>query len=136
MAIYTQDDNKYLLTKRFFEDAATHQLADGSNNTDSLDITCPVHLLHGMQDPVVPYQNSVELASRIWSNNVQVVFSKASDHHFSQPDDIQLLFETVDLLTFGQPDIRDLAINSWSAFSSYPVAPDTLASRPKVIRKY
>ncbi|ELU01676.1 hypothetical protein CAPTEDRAFT_228211 [Capitella teleta] len=139
MAVYTNedDDRTYVLTKRFYDEAAQHRLlpkhqqdADGE-----LFITCPVHLLHGMQDDVVPYTSSVALANQVFTQNVQLVFSKSSNHRFSQPDDIQLLFETLDLLIYGQPDIRDLALNSWSSFSQYP-GDDHLVSRAKVLRKY
>ena len=115
-ALVTEGDYTYLITKRFMDDARKHTLTE----SEDLHITCPVHLLHGLHDDVIPYQNSVDLAQKLWTQDVQVVFSKAGGHHFTQASDIQLVFETLDLLVFGASDVRELAITSWSSVSRYP----------------
>jgi len=59
---------------------------------------CPVRILHGMQDQVVPFQRGVELAELIDSRNLDLTLRKSGDHRLSQPEDLQLLGQTLDKL--------------------------------------
>ena len=72
-----------------------------------------------MEDAAVPYDVSLRVASALWSNDVNVTLSKLSDHRFSQPEDIQLLFEMLDYLIHGAEGARELAIRSWQSFTIY-----------------
>lgn len=53
-----------------------------------LEVDCPVHLLHGMQDADVPWQTSVRLAERLSSDDVVVELIKAGDHRLSTAADL------------------------------------------------
>ena len=71
-------------------------------------MTCPVVILHGVQDESVPYkantdiihgskikasllQNSIEIMNKLKTDNVELVFSKQADHHFSDPNSFLIL---------------------------------------------
>lgn len=56
-----------------------------------VDITAPVHLLHGMQDDEVPWQTATRLAEKLASPDVQVSLVRNAGHRFSEPDQIALL---------------------------------------------
>jgi pimeloyl-ACP methyl ester carboxylesterase len=72
--------------------------ADGQANLllgGEIALDCPVRLLHGQQDPDVPWEISLELANRLRSADVQVTLIKDGDHRLSRDEDIALLLRTV-----------------------------------------
>lgn len=58
-------------------------------------LTCPVRLLHGQQDPDVPWEVSLRLADALCSADVQVTLIKDGDHRLSRDQDIALLLRTL-----------------------------------------
>ena len=58
-------------------------------------ITCPVRLIHGQQDPDVPWELSLRLARALRSADVQVTLIKDGDHRLSREQDIALLLRTL-----------------------------------------
>ncbi len=66
--------------------------------TGEIPITCPVRLLHGQRDTDVPWDISVQLADKLRSDDVQVIFVKNGDHRLSREQDIALLIATVEQL--------------------------------------
>lgn len=71
---------------RFWLDAQRHLLLDGP-----IAVTCPVRLLHGEDDPDVPWQISQRLARQLRSDDIQVTLVKHGDHRLSRVADIALL---------------------------------------------
>ncbi len=72
--------------------------ADGQNNRlldSEIALDCPVRMLHGQQDPDVPWRNSLMLAERLRSDDVQVVLVKDGDHRLSRDGDIALLLDII-----------------------------------------
>jgi pimeloyl-ACP methyl ester carboxylesterase len=65
---------------------------------DEIPLDCPVRLLHGQQDPDVPWDISMQLADRLRSDDVQVTLIKDGEHRLSREQDIALLIATVDQL--------------------------------------
>ena len=71
--------------------------ADGQANrlmAGEIAIDCPVRLLHGQQDPEVPWEISLELAALLRSADVQVTLIKDGDHRLSRDGDVALLLRT------------------------------------------
>ena len=62
-------------------------------------LDCPVRLLHGQDDDVVPPEISLRLARALRSPDVQVTLVKGGDHRLSRDCDIALLLRTVAALT-------------------------------------
>ncbi len=58
-------------------------------------LACPVRLLHGQRDDVVPWRTALAIAERVTSADCRVVLIKDGDHRLSRPQDIALLRETV-----------------------------------------
>jgi len=83
-------EEPYTYTRALLEDGAQHMLL---NHTVELD--CPVRLLHGIRDDSVPWQNSLDLATALISNDVEVTLVKTGDHRLSGANDIARLRETV-----------------------------------------
>jgi pimeloyl-ACP methyl ester carboxylesterase len=70
----------------FFADAECHGRLDGS-----IDLTCPVRLLHGKQDTDVPWEISLRLKAALRSADVQVTLVEDGDHRLSRDSDIALI---------------------------------------------
>lgn len=62
---------------------------------NEIPIDCPVRLVHGQNDPDVPWETSVKLAAALRSSDVQTLLIKDGDHRLSRDADIALLIYTV-----------------------------------------
>lgn len=71
---------EYPITKKLIEDGRKHLLLHAP-----VLLTCPVQLLHGMQDVDVPYHISEELLQRIPHDDVTLTLLKGGDHRLSTP---------------------------------------------------
>ena len=80
----------YVTTRRFWESGERNLLL-GSE----IGIDCAVRLLHGQADADVPWRNSLRLAERLRSADVQAILIKDGDHRLSRDPDIGLLIGTV-----------------------------------------
>lgn len=61
-----------------------------------LPIRCPVHLLHGQEDPDVPWSTSLRLAARLESPAVTVELIKDGDHRLSREEDLRRIASALD----------------------------------------
>jgi pimeloyl-ACP methyl ester carboxylesterase len=80
----------YLYTRKLIEDGRRHLLLHAP-----VPLRCPVRLLHGMQDPDVPWRQSLALAERLESADVQLLLVKDGDHRLSTERDLVLLERTI-----------------------------------------
>jgi pimeloyl-ACP methyl ester carboxylesterase len=70
----------------------------GQNNrqlTGAIAIDCPVRLIHGQNDPDVPWDISMQLARQLRSSDVQTILLKDGDHRLSRDQDIAVLINVV-----------------------------------------
>lgn len=74
----------------FWRDGQAQRLLDGE-----ILVECPVRLIHGQQDPDVPWELSLRLAAALRSADVQVTLIKDGDHRLSRERDIALLLRTL-----------------------------------------
>src|SRR5262245_17414879 len=79
------------ITRALIEDGRRHLLLRGS-----IDIRCPVRLLHGMADPDVPWETSARLTERLMSTDVTVTLIKDGDHRLSREEDLQQMFAAIE----------------------------------------
>jgi pimeloyl-ACP methyl ester carboxylesterase len=79
-----------IITRGLIEDGRTNLLLQRA-----IPLHCPVRLLHGQQDPDVPWETALNLAQSLESKDVRVTFIKDGDHRLSRPQDIALLRETL-----------------------------------------
>ncbi len=61
-------------------------------------IDCPVRLIHGQNDPDVPWDISMQLAKCLRSSDVQTILIKDGNHRLSRDQDIALLIDVVSKL--------------------------------------
>ena len=70
----------------FFADAECHLRLEGT-----IDLACPVRLIHGKADADVPFDISLRLKAALGSGDVQVTLVEDGDHRLSRDSDIALL---------------------------------------------
>jgi pimeloyl-ACP methyl ester carboxylesterase len=87
-------DEPYVITHRLIEEGRQHLIL-----RDTIAINRPVRLLHGMADPDVPFNVSVQLATRLASGDVQLRLIKDGDHRLARPQDLALLFDEIATLS-------------------------------------
>ncbi|AKM08971.1 alpha/beta fold hydrolase [Croceicoccus naphthovorans] len=74
----------------FHADAKGHLLL-----SEPIELTCPVRLLHGQNDPDVPWQTSLMVAEKLTGDDVHIHLVKDGDHRLSRESDIALLLSIV-----------------------------------------
>ncbi|HTP85215.1 MAG TPA: alpha/beta hydrolase [Alphaproteobacteria bacterium] len=84
-------EKPYSITLNLIEDGRRHLLL-----RNTIDLACPVRLLHGMRDPDVPWQRSLMLAEKLATPDVRVELVKDGDHRLSREQDLTLLCKTVE----------------------------------------
>jgi dipeptidyl aminopeptidase/acylaminoacyl peptidase len=50
-----------------------------------------VRLIHGLEDPDVPWQTALEIQRRLASSDVEVILVKGGGHRLSEPADLARL---------------------------------------------
>lgn len=85
-----------IITRALIEDGRNHLILDRP-----IAIDAPVRIIHGQQDPDVPWAQSLELAERLNSPDVLVHLRKDGDHRLSREQDIAFLVATVANLVEG-----------------------------------
>jgi pimeloyl-ACP methyl ester carboxylesterase len=80
----------YLITRNLIVEGRAHLVM-----RQAIPLTCPVRLLHGINDAEVPYRTSLDLAARISSADVRVTLIKDGDHRLSRDADLALLTATL-----------------------------------------
>jgi pimeloyl-ACP methyl ester carboxylesterase len=87
-------DDPYVTTLGFWQSGQALRLLDAP-----IAIPCPVRLLQGQEDAVVPWGTALRVAERLLSADVQTLLIKDGDHRLSREQDIAILIRTVgDLL--------------------------------------
>jgi pimeloyl-ACP methyl ester carboxylesterase len=83
-------DSPYVTTRAFWESGEALKLLGGE-----IAISCPVRLLHGLDDSDVPWRISLRLTETLRSADVQTLLVKGGDHRLSRETDIALLLRAV-----------------------------------------
>lgn len=84
-------ESDYPITQALISEGRNHLLMH-----DTIAIDCPVHLLHGMLDPDVPWRLSLELQEKLRRNDAEVTLLKDGDHRMSSPHALALIRHAVE----------------------------------------
>ncbi|MEP1229785.1 MAG: alpha/beta hydrolase [Litorimonas sp.] len=81
-------DEPYAYSKALIEDGRARQILDAP-----ISLPCPVHILSGALDPVVPTAYAAKLLDVLDLNKSHVHFTKVAgaDHSLSRPNDLRLI---------------------------------------------
>ncbi len=94
--IPAEEGSPYKITQQFIQDSQRHRILNGSIFVD-----CPVHLLHGLADRSVAWQQSVRLAEQLRSKAVEVLLLKGGDHRLSTEPHLKVLERVIRRLVIG-----------------------------------
>ena len=81
----------YPITKNLIDEARSHLVLRGP-----IPLTCPARLIHGLEDPDVPWQTALALQEKLASADVSVTLVKGAGHRLSEPADLVRLRMTLD----------------------------------------
>lgn len=84
----------YPITRALIEEGRSHLI-----ESTPFDPGCPIRILHGMRDPDVPWERSLELAELLTGDDVGVTLLKDGDHRLSRPRELARLMAAIDELT-------------------------------------
>jgi acetyl esterase/lipase len=82
---YSQEP--YAVTRTLIEDGERHLFGEGP-----VPLNVPVRILHGCQDPDVPWRHSLALLGVIACPDMHLTLIKDGDHRLSRTQDLNLLF--------------------------------------------
>jgi pimeloyl-ACP methyl ester carboxylesterase len=80
----------YPITRALIEEGRNHLLLGRMIETG-----CPVRILQGVQDADVPWNQAVELTSRLAQDDVVLTLVKDGDHRLSRAEDLERLLKAV-----------------------------------------
>jgi alpha-beta hydrolase superfamily lysophospholipase len=86
----TYCDGPTAITKAMIDDGERHLSGDAP-----IPLSAPVRILHGCQDPDIPWQRSLTLLSRAGCPDTRLTLIKDGEHRLSRPQDLALLFSTL-----------------------------------------
>ncbi|MBI1213374.1 MAG: alpha/beta fold hydrolase [Alphaproteobacteria bacterium] len=85
------DPEPYPITRALIEDGRKNLLLDGP-----IPLRMPIHILHGMSDPDVPWAHALRLVERLASSDVTLELIKGGDHRLSSAPEIARLENRID----------------------------------------
>ena len=80
----------YPITLALIEDGKNHLLLD-----NPIPINCPVHILQGMADNIVPWTHAPRIVTALYSTEVTLTLTKDGDHSLSRDSDLEKLKKAV-----------------------------------------
>ncbi len=86
-------DFRLPMTARLLDEARNHLVLRAP-----LPLNAPVHLLQGQRDADVPWGHALRLAEGLSGADVRVTLIKDGDHRLSRPQDLALLWQTVETM--------------------------------------
>jgi pimeloyl-ACP methyl ester carboxylesterase len=87
-------DGPYPVTRTLIEDGRGHLI-----RTAPFDPGRPVHIIHGREDPDVPFEHTLDLAAHLSGGWTRVTAVPDGEHRLSRPEDIALLLAIIAELT-------------------------------------
>ena len=60
-------------------------------NKSKIDINCPIRIIHGLIDPVVPYEKSLNFAKKVESQDVKLYMEKNMNHDLTLKNNLNAL---------------------------------------------
>ena len=84
-------DGPYAITRSLIEDGRIHLIGDAP-----YDPGCPVRILHGLQDPDVPYEHSLDLVAHLSGDWTRMTAIPDGEHRLSRPEDLEQMFSLIE----------------------------------------
>jgi esterase/lipase len=89
-------DDPYIITRALIDDGAHQCILHAP-----IDINCPVILLQSKCDTAVQWEKALKIQDKLTSDRVDVILLKDGDHSLSRPQDLKLLGQSIERLTYA-----------------------------------
>lgn len=86
-------DGPYPITRTLIEDGRKHLIS-----AEPFDPGRPVHILHGLLDPDVPWEHTLDLVAHLSGDWTRVTAIPDGEHRLSRPQDLEALTSVLDRL--------------------------------------
>jgi pimeloyl-ACP methyl ester carboxylesterase len=86
-------DEPYAITRLLIEEGRHHLISSAP-----FDPGRPIHVLHGLQDPDVPWEHTLDLVAHLSGDWTTVSAVPDGDHRLSRPEDLERLTGILDVL--------------------------------------
>ena len=86
-------DGDYAISRRLIEEGRDHLIGDSP-----FDPGRPIHVLHGLLDPDVPWEHTLDLVAHLTGDHVRVSAVPDGEHRLSRPEDLALMIRTLEAL--------------------------------------
>lgn len=96
-------DGPYPITRGLIEEGRNHRIG-----LEPYDPGCPVRIIHGLQDPDVPYEHSLDLVAHLSGDWTRMTAVPDGEHRLSRPEDLDTLLSLV-------REVVELAIGATAA---------------------
>jgi pimeloyl-ACP methyl ester carboxylesterase len=83
-------DGPYPITRALIEDGRRHLIG-----AEPFDPGRPVHIMHGLQDPDVPWEHTLDLVAHLSGDWTRVSAVPDGEHRLSRPEDIAMLLDII-----------------------------------------
>ena len=83
-------DGAYKISKKLIEEGRDHLIGK-----DKFTPPCPVRIIHGIEDPDVPWLHVNKLNRMLLGENVMLTLIQEGDHRLSRPKDIEKMLYIV-----------------------------------------
>ena len=77
----------YMITRALIEDGRRHLIGNSAFNPDR-----PVFILHGLLDPDVPWEHTLDLVADLYGDWARVEAVPDGEHRLSRPEDLERLY--------------------------------------------
>ena len=67
-------------------------------SNDKIDIRCKIRIIHGLKDPVVPYENSIAFAKKVEGKDVKLYLEKNMNHDLTLENNLKTMEKVVNEL--------------------------------------
>jgi pimeloyl-ACP methyl ester carboxylesterase len=84
-------DGNYAITLRLIEDGRGYLIGDAP-----FDPGRSIHVLHGLLDPDVPWEHTLDLVAHLSGDHVRVSAVPDGEHRLSRPEDLELMIRVLD----------------------------------------
>ena len=84
-------DGDYAISRRLIEEGRNHLIGDAS-----FDPGRSIHVLHGLLDPDVPWEHTLDLVAHLTGDHVQVSAVPDGEHRLSRPEDLDLMIRALE----------------------------------------
>ncbi len=83
-------DGPYTITRQLIEEGRKHLIGE-----DKFTPPCPVRIIHGIEDPDVPWRHANALTQTLLGENIMLSLIQDGGHRLSRPEDIEKILYTI-----------------------------------------